>query len=528
MKGLPIGEQDFKKIIVNNMIYVDKTRYIHELLNSGQTYYFVSRPRRFGKTLTLSVIENIFRGEKELFRNTWIHDKWDWKERYPVIRLNFSAITSRRIESFLEKVGQILSEQALLNGIKTRGRDINVKFSNLIFDISMKQKKPVVVLVDEYEKAVLDSIDDIDRAKMMRELLRELYSVLKERDKELRFILITGITKFTKMGVFSALNNLNDVSFDDRYAQMFGYTEKELESYFGDYIERYCRERQMNRNDLLEKLREHYNGFSFNGMDKVYNPYSVLLFFDKGYFKDYWHQSGAPSFLYKYIKDKRIEIEKITGEMITESKFTSKEVEEADPISFLTQAGYLTYVGREETSTGELWYKVDFPNKDAQTSFARLMIEVKHSIREEEIYGFKRVIDEGILRKDIDKLNNGLMSAIQSITHRAGYEAMKRVPELIYTSWLYLILAASGYNVMMEEEQISGRPDVVMKTNGEVWIFEVKIDKDAKEAIKQIKTKGYWRKYAGKKVYAIGVSISSEKRNIEHMIMEELGTEIAN
>ncbi|ACJ75364.1 conserved protein, with A weak D-galactarate dehydratase/altronate hydrolase domain [Thermosipho africanus TCF52B] len=522
MKGLPIGLQDFSDIVNNNMIYVDKTKFIYDLASSGNKYFFVSRPRRFGKSLTLSVFENLFKGNKELFKDTWIYDKWDFSQTFPVVRINLVGLNCESLEKVqLGLYMQISTIAKKFNlSLKFLEKDISYGFKELIQSLSEKLNSRVVVLVDEYEKPVLDNIHKKEKAQRMREFLRNFYSILKEEDSSLRFVFLTGITKFTKMGVFSSLNNLEDISFDDKFSTMFGYTQEELESYFDEYINLYTDKFNVDKQSFLEKLRDFYNGFSFNGVDKVYNPYAVLCFFSKERFSPYWYESGSPNFLFDYIKNKNIEITDIVGKKITESDFTSREIENATIESFLTQTGYLTFKEREILENGDVWYKLDFPNRDVQTSFAKLLAEARYGINQEERYELIKNINESIKNKDPEKLKNVLVQVIQSISYRVYNE--KNIPELLYSSWIYLILAMSGFNVSMEEEQILGRPDIVLKYNNEVFIFEVKIDKSPDLAIKQINKKNYFKKFLSNSVYAVGISISSKSRNVSEVLIEKI------
>jgi hypothetical protein len=519
VKGLPIGLQDFSDIVSNNMIYVDKTKFIYDLASSGNKYFFVSRPRRFGKSLTLSVFENLFKGNKELFKDTWIYDKWDFSQTFPVVRINLVDVNTESIENFYADLSDLLFFISQENDIFLESKTLNGKFRELIIKLSRKFNKKVVVLVDEYEKPVLDNITNKDMAKKLRGILRNFYAVLKAQDENLRFVLLTGITKFTKMGVFSSLNNLEDISFDDKFSTMFGYTQEELESYFDEYINLYTDKFNVDKQSFLEKLRDFYNGFSFNGVDKVYNPYAVLLFFKELKFKEFWHESGAPAFLYDYIKHKNIDIRDLVGKEIYESIFSNREIEDAPPESFLTQTGYLTFSSRRLQDTGKLVYKLDFPNIDVRSSFAMILAETKYGL-DEPLKIADRVIDS-IKNKDALKLKNILQETIQSISYRA-FKASEKIPELLYSSWIYLILAMSGFNVSMKEEQILGRPDIILKYNNEVFIFEVKIDKSPDLAIKQIKEKNYFKKFLSNSVYAVGISISSKSINVSEVLIEKI------
>ncbi|OQY10609.1 MAG: AAA family ATPase, partial [Marinitoga sp. 4572_148] len=305
MKKLPAGIADYKKIIESDYIYVDKTKYILELVNSGVPT-FLSRPRRFGKSLTVSTFYYLFKGEKNLFKDTYIYDKWEFKE-YPIIKLDMSDNTLKNIESFEKSLNNMLDKIYKAYEIMPDTDDIPTKFGNLIEELNKKYQEKVVILVDEYESPILEHINDKEKAEEFRGFLREFYKKIKTKDAYIKFVFITGITKFTKTGVFSALNNLSDISLNKKYAQMFGYTQEELEYYFKDYIKELSEEMGITEKELLKEMKKYYNGFSFDGEHYVYNPFSILRFFNEGKFQNYWFESGSPSFLYEYIKGKKIE-----------------------------------------------------------------------------------------------------------------------------------------------------------------------------------------------------------------------------
>ncbi|NUU97723.1 AAA family ATPase, partial [Marinitoga sp. 1138] len=307
MKKLPVGIADYKEIIEENYIYVDKTKYLYDLINSGK-FYFMSRPRRFGKSLTVSTFYYLFKGEKELFKGTYIYDKWDFKE-YPIIKLDMSDNTLTTYEEFIESLNKMIEDIYEDYEIPKIENNLPTKFGNLIRALNKKYEEKVVILIDEYESPILEHINDKKKAEKFRGFLREFYKKIKTKDAYVKFVFITGITKFTKTGVFSALNNLSDISLNRKYGQMFGYTQEELEYYFKDYIKELSEEMGITEKELLEEMKRYYNGFSFDGEHTVYNPYSILRFFSEKEFQNFWFESGSPSFLYEYIKGKKIEYE---------------------------------------------------------------------------------------------------------------------------------------------------------------------------------------------------------------------------
>ena len=317
MKRLPIGIQDFRYMMENNYLYVDKTKYLHRLKDRGK-FYFMSRPRRFGKSLTISTYDCMFRGEKELFKDTWLYDNWAF-EPQPVIRLNMSELDTRDDKRLEENIIYMLDELYTTHGITKDTHMMKMAFATLIKRLYQKYAKRVIVLIDEYDKPILDHLDDHEMAEKIRTVLRTFYSTLKSSDAYLDFVFITGITKFTKVGVFSTLNNLQDISTHESYSQMLGYTKEELERDFSEWIELGKKTVGTSREAFLEMIKEHYNGFSFDGTQFVYNPFSILNYLDSFQLENYWVESGSPSFIVKYAKRHDIQPDKYLGKYVQKS-----------------------------------------------------------------------------------------------------------------------------------------------------------------------------------------------------------------
>nr|WP_232223896.1 AAA family ATPase [Marinitoga sp. 1137] len=371
MKKLPVGISDYKELIEENYIYVDKTKYLYDLINSGK-FYFMSRPRRFGKSLTISAFYYLFKGERELFKDTYIYDKLEFKE-YPIIRLNLLKAKSESIEKLKESLTKMIVQEGKRNGVKIEETDYSFAFDELIMKLSEKGK--VVILVDEYEKPILDNITNKKMAEKCREVLRNFYLNIKANDEHIKFVFITGITKFTKTGVFSALNNLSYISLNRKYSQMFGYTQEELEYYFKDYIKELSKEMGITEKELLEEMKRYYNGFSFDGEHTVYNPYSILRFFSEKEFQNFWFESGSPSFLYEYIKGKKIEYEDLVKIPVSAEDFSTREIEDAKANIFFTQAGYLTFKGIKKYGLKKK-YILDYPNFEVKESLLKILEEI--------------------------------------------------------------------------------------------------------------------------------------------------------
>ncbi|MBI4649023.1 MAG: AAA family ATPase [Bacteroidia bacterium] len=367
MKILPISKQEFSRLINDNCVYVDKTEIIYKLITTGFSY-FLSRPRRFGKSLTLTTLKEIFSGNKELFKGLWIYDKIEWRQ-YPIIHFDFSDISKSSI-SVIESIIVRLDEIAKEYEITLQQADYGLRFRELIRELSKTEQ--IVILVDEYDKPIIDYIDDIPQAEKNRIILKNFYSVLKGNEKNIKFLFITGVSKFSKVSIFSDLNHLSDITLNPNYSILTGYTEDELEKYFSEYMALAQGELNEFFPDLKSAIRKWYNGYSWDGKNFVYNPFSLLNFFDNRKFEDYWFQSGTPTFLMKLIKQRNFNITKLENIPVTSDIFNKYELSKLELIALLFQTGYLT-VKKYEIKTGE--YFLSYPNNEVRASFERQLLE---------------------------------------------------------------------------------------------------------------------------------------------------------
>mgnify|MGYP000844973896 CR=1 FL=1 len=534
-KLLPKGINDYRMIIVENYIYVDKTKYIYEMINSEKVV-FLSRPRRFGKSLLLSTLSCLFRGEKELFEGTWIYDRWEWQE-YPVVHISFASGLFKTTRDLTSKINNILQDISEDYKVKLPRGNVNERFEKLLKELYKKYNKPIVILIDEYEKPVLDNITNPERAKEMREILRGFYSVLKDYTGLIRFLLITGLTKFTKMGVFSALNNLTDISFKPEYSQMLGYTHEEVIEYFDEYIQKYLQLTGLNKEEFLDMFKEYYDGYSFDGIwyneegkdRRVYNPYAVLLFFDNMRFAPYWSDSGAPSFVYEYLKEHNVSKDELLNQKVSESDFSQWEIEDNPPHLFLTQAGYLTQRLLTTRTSLQPIYELSIPNIDTRLGIEKLLFSTEQKIDlatvSSKVNALAYAIETRNIKEMIDVINAiyaKVSSRARKQIEKSGKEDRLTHLETFYQTIMVSLFESTGVNVVSEEESAGGRADIVVKYNGLVYIIELKVDKSAKEALEQIKEKGYYEPYKGKEVYLIGINISSETGKIEEFIYEKV------
>jgi len=512
MKKLGIGISDFKELIKGNYIYVDKTEYIYKLIDSGK-YYFLSRPRRFGKSLLLSTIEYLFKGEKELFKGLYIYsynignkslvieDKWNWEEKYPVVRIDFAKDIVRK-EDYKKRIIQELEKNYINNEINQRlekEEDEVGLFEKLIISIYKRYSKQVVILVDEYDKPILDLIEDIKQAEEIRKELKAFYSVLKGLDRYIRFVLITGVSKFAKVSLFSGLNQLKDISLDERYGNICGCTQEELEKYFKEHLEGVD----------LEEVKEWYNGYSFLG-DKVYNPFDILLYLDSKRFDSYWYKTGTPSFLIKLIKEREYDVSQLENKIVKKNVLEKFDLEEIRIEALMYQTGYLTIKEVYNKEYGQE-YKLGYPNKEVRISFNEdiLPLVLKDEIRE----NIADKIIEILKRERLEDLREQIEVLISNISY-VHYKG-----ESSYVIAIFSLLYTTGLNIITEDNTHKGRIDLAVIVNkGIVYIIEVKVierEEEKGKAIRQIQEKEYYKKYMNyEKIYIVGIEIDKLKKKI--------------
>src|SRR6056297_3363464 len=504
MKRLPIGIQDFRYMMENDYLYIDKTPYLHMLKDRGK-FYFMSRPRRFGKSLTISTYDCMFRGEKELFKDTWLYENWDFEPR-PVIQLNMSELDTRDEKRVEENIIYLLDELYATHSIVKDTNMMKIAFATLIKRI-----------YEKYDKPILDHLEDHEMAEKIRMVF----------DAYLDFVFITGITKFTKVGVFSTLNNLDDISTWDDVSQMLGYTQEELERDFEPYLEKCASHMKMKRQELFEAIKEHYNGFSFDGKHFVYNPFSILNFLNKKQFKNYWVESGSPSFIIKYAERHDLNPDQWLGKFVEEDILSTYEIEEAPPVSFLIQAGYLTF---KEYKKDE-GYLIDYPNKEVRDSFSKLLMVSEYNNDSQEANAIRENILKSLKQKDFQLLFRQMQRTFSNIPYTL-FEPRKKdtmeetEPEYIqrlegfYHSVILTMLWAAGINVRAEELTALGRSDLIMEYENDVYIIELK-KQSPEVSLRQIKNKHYGMKYGNRNLYLVGIEIDDEIRNVSGYRIEE-------
>jgi len=530
MKKLPIGIQDFGEIRARNYYYVDKTYFVWKLTEEGK-YYFLSRPRRFGKSLFVSTLKHAFEGKKELFEGLFLYDKWDWSQKYPVILIDFSAQKVKTPEELESFIMNRLMEIASYYRESITSKTYYEAFYELIKKLSKHNK--VVVLIDEYDKPVLDNIENQELARECREVLKGFYQVIKPADPYLKFVFLTGVSKFSKMSIFSGLNNLNDITLNIKYAEICGYTQSELENVFSDRILDLKKEFG---EKILEDIKFWYNGYSWGG-EPLYNPFDILLFFENKRFKAFWFETGTPEFLIKLIREKRYYVPDLERLKVGEEILEAFDVGTIKLEALLFQTGYLTIKEIERFNFGMQIYTLGYPNFEVKVALnSHILNELIRS--DEKIYETKQVLRELIERNDFEGMRELFYSFFASIPYDwyrknqlSGYEGY-------YASVFYAYFVSSGFDVRVEDTTSKGKIDMTVLYKDRAYIFEFKVVdieggsvvlrgkrkvkgkkgkglKKRSDALLQIKEKRYWEKYSGsKEIYIVGVEFESASRNI--------------
>jgi hypothetical protein len=500
MKYLPIGIQTFRDIIEGGFYYVDKTHFIPKLTSK---YYFLSRPRRFGKSLFLDTLKEAFSGNKELFKGLYLYDNWDWEKKYPVIKISFGGGSVRTPKALINHMSFILKNASQDHQIELKESIPDEQFYELIKNLSEKRGSQAVVLIDEYDKPILDAIENIEVARENREILKDFYSVLKDADPYLKLVFLTGVSRFSKVSIFSGLNQLNDITIDPSFATVCGYTQSELENVFEDRLKDFDK----------EKIKEWYNGYSWLG-ESVYNPFDILLLFDKKMFKPYWFETGTPTFLIKMFMKNRYYIPELENLEVGDEILSNLDVDNIRIENLLFQSGYLTIKDFKEKYG---IYTLSYPNLEVRKSFNSYFLTY---IIEDISAKYKT--DIGLIdtfeNKQVEKLKDILRRFFASIPHDWYRKNDIDSYERFYASIVYALFNGAGLNVIAEDNTNKGQIDLSVFNQDSVYILEFKVVEDKEEgvALKQIKEKRYYEKYIGKyqEIYLIGIEFSKKDKNI--------------
>ena len=513
LQTLPIGIQSFEMLRRDGLLYVDKTHRLQEIISNGKRY-FLSRPRRFGKSLTLSTLDAMFQGKAELFKGLaaegWVTEQA--RRPAPVLRLDMSMMDVRDVACFEKNLVAELTDRSHRHGITLTRSDADEPggaFKGMITGL-YDQGGPVVVLIDEYDKPILDKIGDLEAAEAMREALRSFYTVLKDYDSHLRFVMLTGISKFTKTGVFSAMNNLRDISMSESFGDIAGYTQEELEADFAGWIGAAAEKMNLTREALLKRMKDYYDGFCFDGVTRLYNPFSILNFLADRKFKNYWYHSGSPTFILSYLRSHGIDDPEVYRHKSVPADFAdSQEIERAKPESFLFQSGYLTIESAEEQEL-----TLDYPNREVLNAISRLYLDNVYRVEGFTALGSSlwRALKDGDIEGAV-KLYNTALAGIP-------YQDFTRQNESLYRSLFLMLLRGAGVTAQGEVPTNRGRSDVLVLFPNRAVVLEFKLARSAGEIArlraegrKQIEEKGYVKPYdgEGRAVTTAVIVIDAEK-----------------
>jgi len=524
-KYLPIGISNFEEMIRGNFVYIDKTEYIYEMVKIPQAFYFLSRPRRFGKSLLVSTLKSLFEGQRELFKDLWIdRSDWNWRKN-SVIVFDFNQISSDTPKNLKLGLSNALDDFGQLHGITLKHELLKEKFKELVVGLRQKSGDKIVILVDEYDKPIIEHIgrgkERLTVAEANRDILEQFFGVLKGIDvtAALRLVFITGISKFSRVSIFSDLNNLDDLTMKDSYCSLLGYTDEELHQYFDIHIKYLENNLRANEQEIYNKIQEWYNGYRFSDMDTfVYNPFSVINLLSHNKFQNYWFETATPSFLLNLIKEKRYPIPNIENLKIKESHFTAYDIDYLKLEPLLFQTGYITIKGIEDNL-----YKLGYPNQEVKVSFLDYLYEQLIEVANPEIKERYILLNKYLEGEEIEPFISTVNSILSSIPYQHIYDQ----DEHYYHTAFYLMLSASGVLVHTEVLTSLGRIDMEVHFNDKIYIIELKCNQAAEKAIEQIKEKKYFEKHLASKrdIFLLGINFDTEQRRIDDWKLENFELE---
>jgi hypothetical protein len=509
---LPAGQQDFQSLITSGRLYVDKTELINDLIHDGSIFWFLARPRRFGKSLLISTLKEIFLGKKELFSGLYIEDKIVWEE-YPVIHLDFSNMDFQgkglkiaihdRLTKIAESYDIVL--EATTNGSM---------FSELMESLKEKTGKQVVILIDEYDKPITDVLEvgKNTAARKNRKTMRDFYAVVKGCSGFIRLFFVTGIARFAQVSIFSDLNNLTDLTNNKDYHNLLGYTQEELTQYFTPHLNFIAEEKNISLEELLAQIKDWYNGFSWNGKDRVYNPYSILRFLTEREFKNFWFASGTPKFLIEILKKQNVY--DVSQVKISQNLADNMDIDSLRLETIFFQTGYLTVQGFDSAKR----YILGYPNKEVEQSMTECILEAYTGNTSQSSVALDLV--EAVENCDFDLMQRTFDSLFASIP----YQIFNQKQESFFHTIIFLSLKLCGFFVQSEVNMSNGRADAVMFYENRIYIFEFKLNDSAETAMQQIHDRGYYKQFLGqeKEIYLIGINFSGKTKSVEELIHKKL------
>ena len=513
-KIYPIGIQNFEKIRNDGYLYIDKTALMYQMVKTG-SYYFLSRPRRFGKSLLISTMEAYFQGKKELFAGLAVERlEKDWI-KYPILHLDLNIEkydTPESLDNILEKS---LTAWEKLYGAEPSERSFSLRFAGIIERACKQAGQRVVILVDEYDKPMLQAIGNEKLQKQFRDTLKPFYGALKTMDGYIKFAFLTGVTKFGKVSVFSDLNNLDDISMRKDYVEICGVSDQELHENLDIELHEFAETQGLSYDKLCTKLKEYYDGYHFtHNSIGIYNPFSLLNAFKYKEFGSYWFETGTPTYLVKLLKKHHYDLEQMAHEETDAQVLNSIDSESTNPIPVIYQSGYLTIKGYDERFG---IYRLGFPNREVEEGFIRFLLPFYANVNKVEspfeVQKFVREVETG----DYDSFFHRLQSFFADTT----YEVI-REQELHYENVLFIVFKLVGFYTKVEYHTNNGRVDLILQTDKFIYIMEFKLNGTAEEALQQINNKRYALPFEadGRKLFKIGINFSEKTRNIEKWVVE--------
>ena len=517
LRQYPIGIQTFEEIKKSGYLYIDKTEYIYRMTHTNGKHYFLGRPRRFGKSLLVSTMHSYFEGKKELFEGLAMQQlEKEWTE-YPVLHFDMSGGKHMEKEQLEEYLQDMLDEQAALLGLDIEKKSPNLRFKDMILQLNERTGKQVVVLIDEYDAPLLDVAHETEQLDVLRNVMRNFYSPLKKYEPYLRFVFLTGITKFSQLSIFSELNNITNVSMDDEYAGICGITKDELLEQMSEDIDCLARKLQISKEETAEKLKEHYDGYHFSACSPdVFNPYSLLNCFAKGKLGSYWFASGTPTYLINMLRKFNVLPTRIAPIDARSSAFDAPTEDMKTITPLLYQSGYVTIKDYDEEST---LYTLDIPNKEIKEGLYECLLPnyIGGMYAQESDVTIARM-SVLIRRQDID----GALHLLQDFLGTVPYCNVTNY-EGHYQQMLFIIFSIlTAFLVDVEVHTPNGRVDIVLLTKTDLYVIELKLNKSAQAAMQQINLKNYRQRFArsGKPVTKVGINFDSTRGNIENWVIE--------
>ena len=510
----PIGIQNFEKLRQGGFVYIDKTDKIHSLVASGG-YYFLSRPRRFGKSLLVSTMEAYFQGKRELFRGLAMETlEKEWKE-YPVLHLDLSGKAYFECKDLVSTLDRHLNEWETTYGISRRYTQPDLRFHDVVEGIYRSKGQQAVILIDEYDKPMLQAIGNPELQTEFRNTLKAFYGVLKSCDAYIRFAMLTGVTKFGKVSVFSDLNNLMDISMLNKYATICGITNDELFEYFDEEIHQLSKALGLNYHETCDKLKLYYDGYHFSYKSTgIYNPFSLLNTFANMQLGNYWFETGTPTYLVELMKQHNYAVSEIEHIVTSGPVLDCIDAASTDPVPIIYQSGYLTIQDYNDEFGN---YTLGFPNREVEQGFMKFILPYYASVSvSKSSYEIQCFVND-VRRGHVDDF----LSRLQTFFDDTPYELV-REREIHYQNILYIVFKLMGFHTEVEYRTSHGRVDLVLKTSDYIYIMEFKLNGSAEEAISQINAKGYAQPFAkdGRKVIKVGINFSDKTKSIDKWIIE--------